>query len=113
MPVQGSCHCGNIAFTLTEAPTQAIECNCSICRRRGAILSAVDPGSFALTTSRADITTYTFGGEVIRHQVCGTCGCAPFAEGEMGGRPLVMVNLRCTEVDLDGLIIGKFDGASL
>lgn len=113
MPLQGSCHCGQIAFTLSETPTEAIECNCSICRRRGSILSAVDPATFRLETPREAINVYTFNNHAIRHQVCGTCGCAPFAEAEMGGQAMVMVNLRCTEIDLDSLKVGKFDGASL
>jgi hypothetical protein len=29
MPIQGSCHCGKISYTLDEdPPTAAIECNC-------------------------------------------------------------------------------------
>jgi hypothetical protein len=114
MPLTGSCHCGKIAFSLSEAPTEAIECNCSICRRRGSILAAVPPEQFRLDTPREDINVYTFNSHAIRHQVCTTCGCAPFAEGvEVGGQPLVVVNLRCTDVDLASLTVGKFDGASL
>lgn len=38
MHYAGSCHCGRIAFDLqTDAPiTEAYDCNCSLCRRRGA-----------------------------------------------------------------------------
>jgi len=115
MIVRGSCHCGRIAFTFDEAPTQAIVCNCSICRRRGSILTAMSPASFHLETPREEITVYTFNNHVIRHQLCATCGCAPFAEGIPGsdGQEAVAVNLRCTEVDLDALELIPFDGASL
>jgi hypothetical protein len=35
MTHQGSCHCGRIAFEVDGEFTQAIECNCSHCSRKG------------------------------------------------------------------------------
>jgi hypothetical protein len=115
MTVQGSCHCGRIAYSLDAEPTEAIECNCSICRRKGALLAAFAPDKFQLETSRDDIAVYTFGKHVIRHQFCKTCGCAPFAEGiGPDGEAMVAINLRCAEnVDLSTVKISRFDGASL
>ena len=113
--MRGSCHCGRIAYRLDAEPTEAIECNCSICRRRGSVLAAFTPDKFHLETSRDDIAVYTFGRQVIRHQFCKMCGCAPFAEGTTtDGRAMVMVNLRCAEdLDLSMIRITQFDGASL
>jgi hypothetical protein len=115
MTIRGSCHCGKVAYRLDAAPTAAIECNCSICRRKGAILAAVAPDAFHLETSRDDLATYTFGRHVIRHRFCRTCGCAPFGEGTgPDGQAMVAVNLRCAEdFDLATLEISRFDGASL
>jgi hypothetical protein len=115
MTVRGSCHCGRIAYSLDAEPTEAIECNCSICRRKGALLAAFAPDKFQLETSRDDIAVYTFGKHVIRHQFCKTCGCAPFAEGiGPDGEAMVAINLRCAEnVDLSTVKISRFDGASL
>ena len=115
MPVRGSCHCGRIAYTLDAEPTEAIECNCSICRRKGAVLAAFAPEQFHLETSRDDIAVYTFGRHAIRHQHCKTCGCSPFSEGTgPDGSPMVAINLRCAEgIDLSALKITPFDGASL
>ena len=115
MPIRGSCHCGKIAYSLDAEPTEAIECNCSICRRKGAILVAVAPERFQLATPREDLAVYTFGRHRIRHQFCKRCGCAPFAEGVgADGTALVAVNLRCAEdLDLSTIEITPFDGASL
>jgi hypothetical protein len=33
----GSCHCGAVQFELTESPETLVDCNCSICRRIGAL----------------------------------------------------------------------------
>jgi len=113
MSIRGSCHCGRIAFSFSQTPAMAIDCNCSICRRRGALLAAMAPGDFHLETSREALSTYTFNKHVIQHRFCAACGCAPFAEGEVGGEAMVMVNLRCTDADLDAIQVMKFDGAAL
>jgi hypothetical protein len=113
MAIRGSCYCGRIAYRLDAQLTEAIECNCSICRRKGGLLAAVAPHEFHLETSRDGIATYTFGKHVIRHQFCKRCGCAPLAEGTgPGGETMVVVNLRCVEdVDLSALKITQFDGS--
>jgi hypothetical protein len=115
MTIRGSCHCGRIAYRLDAKPTEAIECNCSICRRKGSLLAAFAPEKFHLETSRDDIATYTFGRHVIRHHFCKTFGCAPFSDGTgPDGKTMVAVNLRCAEdVDLSTLKIAQFDGAGL
>ena len=40
MQYEGSCHCGQIAFVVEAAEpiTDALDCNCSLCRRRGGLL---------------------------------------------------------------------------
>lgn len=115
MTVRGSCHCGKIDYRLDETPTEAMQCNCSICRRKGYLLAFSTPDKFTLETSRDDITVYTFGKHVIRHQFCKACGCAPFGEGTgPDGRAMVAINLRCVEgIDLSKIAINEFDGASL
>jgi hypothetical protein len=115
MPVRGAAIAGRIAYSLDAEPTEAIECNCSICRRKGVVLAAFTPDKFHLETSRDDIATYTFGKHVIRHQFCRTCGCAPFAEGTgPDGEAMVAINLRCAEdLDLATIKVTPFDGARL
>jgi len=115
MPFRGSCHCGKIAYSLDEdPPTEAMACNCSICRRRGSLHHFSTPDKFRLEGSRDEITVYTFNKHAIRHQFCKTCGCAPFAEGEgPGNKPMVEINLRCADgIDLAALKITEYDGAS-
>jgi hypothetical protein len=115
MTIRGSCHCGKVAYTLDEEPpTQAIECNCSICRRKGYLHHFSTPDKFTLEASRDDIQVYEFNKHVIRHQFCKTCGCAVFAEGTgPNGEPMVEINLRCTDdIDLAKLKLVPFDGAS-
>jgi hypothetical protein len=115
MPFRGSCHCGAIAYELAEdLPTQALQCNCSICQRKGYLHLFSTPEKFTLMGNRDELQVYTFNRHAIRHQFCKTCGCAPFAEGTTpDGRSMVEVNLRCVEgIDLAKLAIVPIDGAS-
>jgi hypothetical protein len=115
MTVRGSCHCGKVAFSLDEGlPSEAMACNCSICRRKAYLHHFTTPDRLTLETPREEIQVYTFHRHNIRHQFCRTCGCAPFNEGMGPNGPMVSVNLRCVEgIDLDALTIRQFDGASL
>ncbi|WP_300545219.1 GFA family protein [Maricaulis sp.] len=114
MAITGSCHCGKVRYTLDVDTDEAMACNCSICRRKGYLLTFATPDKFAFTGAAEDLTVYTFGSHNIRHQFCKTCGCAPFGEGTgPDGQAMVAVNLRCADVDLDALKVTRFDGASL
>ena len=35
--MDGSCHCGAVRWRFEGVPTSATSCNCSICRRHGAL----------------------------------------------------------------------------
>lgn len=111
----GSCHCGAMAFELEAEIDEAMECNCSICRRKGYLLSFAPLEALNVTTPQGAVTTYSFGKHTIQHQFCKICGCAPFGTGEMpDGTKMAAVNVRCIpEIDLADLKITHFDGASL
>ena len=116
MPFTGSCHCGALANEVDEPhPAQAIECNCSICRRKGALHHFTSPDRFTFRGDADAVATYTFRTHNIQHQFCRTCGCAPFAEGTgPDGRKMVEINLRCVEgLDLTSVKIVPYDGASM
>ena len=115
MAFRGSCHCGRVAYEVDEdPPARTMECNCSICRRKGYLHHFTTPDRFRLETSRDDLSAYTFNRHVIRHMFCRTCGCAPFGEGTgPDGKEMVSINLRCADLDLAALEVGQFDGASL
>ena len=112
----GSCHCGRIAFTLEGEVGEAIDCNCSMCRRRGSLLAFFPREALTLTTPEADMATYSFNSHRLQHHFCPTCGIAPFSEGRhpKTGSAMAAVNLRClADVDLPALSVKPFDGASM
>lgn len=114
MQHQGSCHCGNIKFQFKGEITGAMECNCSICSRKGALMMFVPGADLEVLTPREAMATYTFNKHVIAHHFCPTCGMHPFGEGkDPTGNAMAAINLRCVEgIDLDAIPVQKYDGRS-
>lgn len=115
MSVKGSCHCGQVEYTVEGEPGQVLECNCSHCSRKGYLLWFVPRDSLKVTKGNGSLTTYMFNRHVIRHQFCPTCGSAPFGIGrDAKGNETAAINVRCLEgIDLDRLDRKKFDGRAL
>lgn len=115
MTYRGGCHCGRIAFEVEGSLEQVLECNCSICSKRGSLLWFVPRGQLRLTTPESDLATYTFNTGRIRHRFCDRCGCAPFGEGvDQDGIPTAAVNVRCLDdVNVWALKVVPFDGRRL
>jgi hypothetical protein len=111
----GGCHCERIAFDVEGDIEQVIECNCSICSKRGSLLWFVPREQLYLKTPESDLATYTFNNRKILHHFCTHCGCAPFAEGaDKTGAKKAAVNVRCLDgVDTAALRVVPFDGRSL
>ena len=110
---QGRCHCGAIAFEVDGEIDQAIDCNCSMCRKRGGLLWFAPREALRLSTPEAGLSTYRFNTMKIAHHFCPTCGIAPFGEGVgPDGASMAAVNVRCLEgVDLAALKIVQVDGS--
>lgn len=115
MLYKGSCHCGNVAFTIEGTVDGALACNCSICRRKGSLLWFVPRAQLQLTTPDSNAATYVFNKHVIRHRFCPRCGIHPYGEGtDPKGNPIAAVNIRCIEeIDLAAIPVHHYDGRSL
>ncbi len=114
MRVSGSCHCGNIAFEAEGDFSTAMECSCSICRRKGMLLAFVPRTEMQLKTPRENLSAYKFNKHVITHYFCANCGIAPFSEATApNGLEMSAINLRCVpEIDLSALKVTQYDGAA-
>ena len=109
---KGGCHCGRIAFEVEGDIEQVIECNCSICSKRGYLLWFVPREQLRLATSEADLATYTFNTGRIKHHFCSNCGCAPFAVGSHK-KGAAHTRERALGLALSVLKVTPFDGRSL
>lgn len=73
----GHCHCNLITFHVTfpTEVTSALSCDCSLCRRNGALLVYPAKGDFVLDDGcEVNLTEYTFGERRNRHVFCKGCG---------------------------------------
>ena len=115
MKYKGSCHCGKIAYEAEGEIKDVLECNCSICQRKGSLLWFIPKDQFKLLTPEKDLSTYTFNKHLIKHHFCSTCGIHPFAEAaDKSGKPMAAINVRCLEdFDFAALPVKHFDGKSL
>lgn len=115
MRYQGSCHCGQIAFEVEGELTRVMNCNCSICMRKGALLWFVPRDKLQLLTPEEGTRAYTFGDHTIQHRFCPTCGIHPYGEGsDPAGKNMAAINVRCLEhVDLGALTVDHYDGRAL
>jgi hypothetical protein len=109
----GSCHCGKVRYEVQTDLGQVISCNCSLCSRRGHLLSFVSADQFKLLSGEDALTDYQFNRMIIHHLFCATCGVGSFGRGMGPNGPTVAINVRCLEdVDLKALTITEFDGKS-
>jgi len=112
----GGCHCGRIRYEVTTALEPVMSCNCSICSKRGSLLTFVQADQFKpFAGSDADLTEYQFNKHAIRHLFCPVCGILSYAKGVApDGKAMVAINVRCLDdLDVSALEITAIDGRSM
>ncbi len=75
---RGSCHCGAVTFTLKTDLGYCVRCDCSMCRRRGAIMVRCDQDDLVIESGREWLTEYRFNTKVAVHSFCKRCGIYTF-----------------------------------
>lgn len=76
--VSGGCHCGAVRFRARVDTFEALDCNCSICTRKGFLHLIVAQEAFELLQGAQALSSYRFGTGVAEHRFCATCGIHPF-----------------------------------
>ena len=74
----GSCHCGAVRFAITTSFPEITTCDCSICRRKNALMVKVHESSFELLAGEGSLSEYQFHTRTARHFFCKVCGIYPF-----------------------------------
>ncbi|NOU29740.1 MAG: GFA family protein [Polyangiaceae bacterium] len=106
--LEGGCHCGRVRFRVNVRAFEALDCNCSICAKKGFLHLIVEKADFELL--QGELSTYTFGTGVAKHTFCRTCGIHAFytPRSHPDG---VDVNVRCLDGDaLARFVVRPFDG---
>lgn len=74
----GRCHCGAVVFTISTDFPELTTCDCSICRRKNALMVKVHESEFVLVQGEAFLTLYQFHSHTAKHYFCKVCGIYPF-----------------------------------
>jgi len=111
----GKCHCGAVEFEvdLENGLEDLRRCNCSLCRRKGAIMASVPVERLRVVRGADMLTLYEWNTKAAKHYFCKICGI--YTHHQRRSYPsLYGVNVACIEgVDpfsLDDIRVG--DGAS-
>jgi hypothetical protein len=75
---RGSCHCGAVTFEIETDFPELTTCDCSICRRKNALMVKVHESRFKLISGDESLTEYQFHTMTARHFFCKACGIYPF-----------------------------------
>ena len=70
------CHCGAIEANINVAENfeKILKCNCSLCKRKGAVMSLVRNENFKITKGEDKLKLYQFHTKVAKHYFCSVCG---------------------------------------
>ncbi len=110
MLYEGSCHCGQVTFTVeAQASIEVEQCNCSVCSKSGYLHLIVPKDHFRLLSGEDALTEYTFNTGVAKHYFCKRCGIKPFyiPRSNPDG---VDVNVNCLDTRPPDIRIVQFDG---
>lgn len=114
---QGACHCGAVRFhfTIDQAIDRGVRCNCSLCARKGAMMTpfVIPPEAFHIDAEPGALGLYQFGERTAKHHFCNRCGIYTF---HVTARvpDHYRANLACIDgVDTFSLEADVFDGAHL
>ena len=117
MEYKARCHCGRVRFSFRSPEiTTGARCDCSLCQRRGAVLSSryIPAADFTPHSDPRDLGNYLWNEKVLNNYFCKTCGIFTYiADGE-NGKDGYRVNLGCVEgIDPLALEISIIDGKSV
>jgi hypothetical protein len=112
---RGRCHCGPVEFEVEfhNGFEKLRRCNCSLCRRKGAVMASVAIDRLRVTKGQDKLSLYQWNTRTAKHYFCSVCGIYTHhqrrsAPGEFG------FNVACID-GVDPFAFGEVpigDGAS-
>jgi hypothetical protein len=73
---RASCHCGAVVLELDlpEGIVNPRRCDCSICRRKGAVVASVSLSGIRILQGESALRLYQFNTNTAKHYFCSICG---------------------------------------
>ena len=94
-----TCHCGEVEAEiklLEKGFEKLLRCNCSICKRKGYIMSPVSPENFKLIKGKEILTLYKYHTKVANHYFCSKCGIHTHTNPRSNPK-IYMINIACMD----------------
>jgi hypothetical protein len=73
--IRTTCHCGAVKIAVPRRPRSLTSCDCSICRRYGALWAYYRSPDVAIDAEAGATEEYSWGKKSIAFVRCRTCGC--------------------------------------
>ena len=109
----GSCHCGDVKFEVDMDLDHVRVCDCTLCRKRGALNHRVANSALRPLTPLEQLTLYQWHTMTAKDYFCPRCGILPFRRPRTAP-DLWTVNVRCLDgVDLDSIPVERVYGSQL
>ena len=109
----GQCHCGAVKFRIRTDFHELTTCDCSICRRKNALMVKVHEDDFNLLAGQDALSLYQFHTHTAKHYFCKICGIYPFHRKRMAPDSYG-INVFCLEgADLSGVPVRATDGVGM
>ena len=110
---RGSCHCQAVQFEIDTAAQELTTCDCSICRRKNAVMVKVHERALRILAGEEYLTTYRFHTHTAQHYFCSVCGIYPFHRKRVTP-DYFGVNVFCLEnFDIRGIPLRATDGKGM
>lgn len=111
----GKCYCGSIQIEIPRKPSSLTDCNCSVCRKYGALWAYYLKHTIKIKASKKSLFIYTLGnGGPLRICHCKKCGCVTHYDWGKAQRSdkMMAVNARIFDLELlESIPVRKLDGA--
>ena len=78
--VRAACHCTAVRLEISHLPDSVLDCNCTICRRYGAIWAYPEAGQVKIVSGMDATDTYLWGDRGLAFHRCKVCGCVMYVE---------------------------------
>jgi len=92
------CHCGAIEaeIDISENLEKILRCNCSLCKRKGIIMTMVETNDLKVIKGQDLLKLYQYHTKVAEHYICSNCGI--YTHHKMRSNPnMYGINVACLE----------------
>lgn len=113
--LNGHCHCRAVEFEVQfEGEVKfGLRCNCSLCRRKGALMVPVPVEQLKVVKGRENLSLYQWGSKKAKHYFCKTCGIYTHHQRFINPKEFCF-NVGCVDgISIDSLKVEYVNGAGI